>query len=285
MKLLRDHADHLEHLVRVAPLVVVPGADLHEGLVELDAGLDVEDRRAGVAAEVGGDDSLVRVAENALELAFRRSLHRRADLLVGRFLLELDREIDERDVARGNAHGHARELAIELRENLADGLRRARGGRDHVLEDAAATAPILLGRAIDRLLRRRGGVDRGHEAALDAERVVEDLGERRKAVRRAGSVGDDVLAGVRLVVHAIDEHRRSVLGRSAHDHLLGSGRDVGASLLVRKEETRGLDDDIDVELLPGEGRRILLGRNLDLLAVNDEVYAIVSVPCRITNPS
>ena len=141
--LLRDDASHLDDLVRVAPLVVVPSADLDERRVELDAGLDVEDGGLGLVAEVGGDDGLVGIAENALETAggdvgLARLLHRSADLLVRRGLLELGREVDERDVGRGNADGHARELAVERRENLADGLRRARRGRDHVLEDAAA---------------------------------------------------------------------------------------------------------------------------------------------------
>src|ERR1700687_1942465 len=36
------NARHLEHLVRVAPLVVVPGDDLDEGLVQRDAGVCIE---------------------------------------------------------------------------------------------------------------------------------------------------------------------------------------------------------------------------------------------------
>ena len=271
--LLGDDADHLENLVRVAPLVIVPCADLDERLVELDAGLDVENGRACVIAEVGGDDSLVGVAENALELALAGGLHRGADLIVGGFLLELAGEVDEGDVARGNADGHAGELAVESGENLADGLGRARGGRDHVLEDAAATAPILLGGAVNGLLRGGGGVDRRHEAALDAERVVEDLGDRRKAVRGAGSVGDDVLAVVGLVVDAVDEHRGGILGGRGHDDLLGASLDVHAGLLVGEEETGGLDDDFSADLVPLELGRILLGRKADLLAVDNHRVA------------
>ena len=274
LNLLGDDASHLENLVRVAPLVIVPGADLDEGAVKLDAGLDIEDRRAGIAAEVGGNDSLVGVAEDALELALGSFLHRRADFLVGRFLVELDREVDEGDVGRGNAHGHARELAVELGKNLAHRLRSTRGGRNHVLEDATATAPILLGRTVNRLLRSGCSVNRGHEAALDAELVVENLGDRSEAVRGAGSVGDDVLTCVGLVIHAIDEHRGRVLGRSGHDDLLRTGRDVSASLLVRKEEARGLDNDLSTDVAPSESGRILLSRETDLLAIDDEAVAV-----------
>ncbi len=273
-ELLRDDASHLENLVRVAPFVIVPRANLDERRVELNTSLDVEDRGLRAVAEVGRNDRFVRVTEDAREAAFAHALfagflHRRADFLIRRRLLELRRQIDERNVRGRNAHGHTRELAVERRENLADGLRRARGGRDHVLEDAAAAAPVLLGRAVDRLLRRRGGVDRRHQAALDAEVVVEDLRDRREAVRRAGGVGDDVLAGVGRVVDAVDEHRGRVLRRSRHDDLLGARGDVLASLLVREEEARGLDDDLGADFVPLELRRILLSREADLLAIND----------------
>ena len=117
-------------------------------------------------------------------------------------------------------------------------------------------------------------MDRGHEAALDAEGVVENLGDGREAVRRAGSVGDDVLTGVGRVVDAVDEHRGRVLGRSGHDDLLGTGGDVSASLLIGEEETRGLDDDLGADVAPGESGGILLGRETDLLAVNDEIRAL-----------
>ena len=274
--LLGDDASHLKNLVRIAPLVIVPGADLDEGRIELDAGLDVEDRRAGVATEVGRYDGFVGVAEDALELAFGSFLHRRADFLVGGFLLKLDREVDEGDVRGRNANGHTRELAVELGKNLADSLGSTRGGRNHVLEDATATAPILLGRTVNSLLGGGSGVNRGHETALDAELVVENLGDGSQAVRGAGSVGNDVLTGVGLVVDAVDEHRGRVLGRSGHDDLLGASRDVSASLGVLEKEAGGLDDDFSADVAPSESGRILLGREADLLAVNDEVVAVNS---------
>ncbi len=44
--------DEVEHLVRVADLVVIPAYNLNEGRGELDTSLCVEDRSAGVAEEV-----------------------------------------------------------------------------------------------------------------------------------------------------------------------------------------------------------------------------------------
>ena len=75
--------DEVEHLVGVADLVVVPAHDLDERIRQGDTGLGVEDGRARIAEEVGGNDLLVGVAEDALELALAGLLHGRADLIVG----------------------------------------------------------------------------------------------------------------------------------------------------------------------------------------------------------
>src|SRR3546814_7803008 len=45
-RLLRNHPHHLQALVRIAPLVVVPAHQLDEGRVERDAGFGVEGRGA-----------------------------------------------------------------------------------------------------------------------------------------------------------------------------------------------------------------------------------------------
>jgi hypothetical protein len=50
------------------------------------------------------------------------------------------------------------------------------------------------------------GVDRGHQPALDADRIVEHLGHGREAVGGARRVGDDLVIGGQLVVvDAIDD--------------------------------------------------------------------------------
>merc|ERR1719328_908758 len=62
------------------------------------------------------------------------------------------------------------------REAMPDGLGGARGGGDDVVGRRAPAAPVLLARAVDRLLRRGRGVHRRHEALRDAEPVVDHLG-------------------------------------------------------------------------------------------------------------
>src|SRR5699024_6633067 len=174
--------DQLQHLVGVADLVVVPGHNLHEGIREGDAGLGVENGGAGVAQEVGGDNRLVGVAQDALQLALGGLLHGGADLVVGGGLGQVYRQVHHGHVQSGNAHGHTGQLAVELGDNLAHSLGGAGGGGDDVAGSGAAASPVLQGRAVHSLLGGGGGVDRGHQAVGDAELVVENLGDGSQAV-------------------------------------------------------------------------------------------------------
>jgi hypothetical protein len=116
-------------------------------------------------------------------------------------------------------------------------------------------------------------VNGGHKATDNTELVVEDLGDRSQAVGGAGSVGDDGLTSIGLVVHTIYEHRGSVLGRSGHDDLLGTSLDVSLSELGGEEEAGGLYNNVGVEGTPGDVGGILLAEDLNLVAVYDEVVA------------
>jgi hypothetical protein len=147
------------------------------------------------------------------------------------------------------------------------------GGND-VLEDAAAAAPVLVGRAIDGLLRRRGRMHGGHQAALDAPLVMHHLRDRRQAVGGAGGVGDDRLALVGLVVDAEHEHRRVVLRRRRQDHLLRARIEVLLRRGLVEEQAGRLDDDIDADLVPLQVGRIAFLGQADALAIDDDVAAV-----------
>jgi hypothetical protein len=96
----------------------------------------------------------------------------------------------------GNALGSADQLAVELRDDEADGLGSAGGVRDDV--DSAAARErrkvALSLRAVEDHLVAGVGVDGAHDAGLDGSEVVEGLGHRGEAVGGAGSGGDDVVA-------------------------------------------------------------------------------------------
>src|SRR5207247_7131120 len=79
------------HPAREAPLVVVPGEDLAERVVQDPREPGVEDRGVGRAVEVRGDERLLAVEEDALERPRGGLLHGRVHLLLARGLLALAR--------------------------------------------------------------------------------------------------------------------------------------------------------------------------------------------------
>mmetsp|Transcript_17219 Transcript_17219/g.25900 ORF Transcript_17219/g.25900 Transcript_17219/m.25900 type:complete len:334 (+) Transcript_17219:1164-2165(+) len=261
----------LDQAVGVAPLVVIPRDELHEGRGEHDACVGVEDGRMAVALEVGGDHLILSVAHDALPLGGRGlGLDESLDVTVRGLLGQLNGQVDDRDVGRGHAEGHASELAVERGDDLADSFGGAGGGRDDVLPRTTATTPVLARGAIDRLLRGGGGVHGGHEALDDAVLVVDDLGERGEAVSGARGVGEDVdVLLVLQVVDAHDEHRR-IRGGSGDDHLLGAALQVHRCLLNNGEDAGRLADDVRALLPPRNLGRVLDGKEGDLLAVHDQ---------------
>ena len=137
---------------------------------------------------------------------------------------------------------------------------------------AAARAAQILVRTVLQILVLGVGVDGGHQALDDPELVVEHLGQRAKAVRRARRVGDDVLAAVVLVV--VDtEHDRDVLigGRRGDDDLLGAGIQVTLGLGGTGEDAGRLHHHVDTQITPGQRRRSLFDlQRLDLGGTDDD---------------
>src|SRR5215475_5802400 len=79
---LHQRDGHVEHAVRKTPLVVVPAQHLDERAAH-DARLRrVVDAGQRVVVEVDRDKRLLVDAEDALELALARLLHRRVDLVL-----------------------------------------------------------------------------------------------------------------------------------------------------------------------------------------------------------
>lgn len=213
-------------------------------------------------------------ASLTLEVALGGLLDSLLDLVVGSTLLDADSQVDNGDVGGGDTHGHASELAVEVRNDLADGLGGTSAAGNDVLSSGTATTPVLGGRAVDDLLGGSVGVDGGHETLNDGELVVDDLGERGQAVGGAGRVGEHVDVGlVGLVVDAHDEHG-GISGGSRDDNLLGTTLQVSASLVLGGEDTSGLDDVVGAGLAPGNLGGVLLCVELDGLAVDLQVVAI-----------
>ena len=113
---------------------------------------------------------------------------------------------------------------------------------------------------VDRGLVAGIGVDRGHEAMVDADGVVDHEGHRRQAVGGAGGVGDDdAVGGLQLVVVDAIDHRKVFVGRRGRDqNLLGARGQMLAGLFTRGENAGAFHGDIDLVLAQGSsaGSRI-----------------------------
>jgi len=113
-------------------------------------------------------------------------------------------------------------------------------------------------------------VDGGHETLDNGEVIVDDLGERGKAVGGARSVGDNLNVGlVGLLVDTHDVHR-SIGRRSRDDNLLGSSLQMCLGLLGGGEDTGGLDDVVGTGLAPWDIGRVAGRVELDYLAIDLE---------------
>ena len=86
---------------------------------------------------------------------------------------------------------------------------------------------------------------------LDADRVVEHLGDRRQAIGRARGVGDDlVVLGQLVVVDAVDDGEVGAVGGRRDQHALGAGGQMRRRLVLRGEDAGALEGDVDAQLLP-----------------------------------
>ena len=107
-------------------------------------------------------------------------------------------------------------------------------------------------------------MDRGHEALVDADGVVEHFGDGRETVGRAGGVGDDlVLLGQLVVVDAVDHGEVGAVGRRRYQHALGAGDQMRRGLIFRCEEAGAFERNVDAEVLPRQLGRVALGGDLD----------------------
>lgn len=258
--------------VGVTPLVVVPAANLDHVATDHVGEAGVEDAGVRVGNDVLEHESVLGVLENALERALGSLLHGSVHLLHRHVALEDGDEVGQGARRGRHAEGSTVEQALELGNHLTDSLGSTGGGGDDVDGGGAHAASVLV-RQIQNALVVRVGVNRAHHALLDAPLVVEHLHHRGKAVRRAGSVGHDVVLGriVLVVVDADAERQVRILGGSGDEHLLGTGLQVTLSLLASREQTRGLQNHVHAQLLPGQLVRAQhAAEDLDLVAVHHQ---------------
>jgi hypothetical protein len=115
---------------------------------------------------------------------------------------------------------------------------------------------------------------RGHEAMLDADGVVQDLCDRREAVRGAGRVRNhDMVARQLLMVDAIDDGQIDAVGGGRNQHALGARRQMRRCALLRGEDAGAFERNIDAQFLMRQLGRVPNRRHLQILAVHDHTVA------------
>ena len=180
-----------------------------------------------------------------------------------------DLEIDHGNIGRRHANSDAVEPAFELGQNEADGLGRARRGRDHG-EGRRARAVKVLVKCVECRLVSRIGVNRGHESLVDADGVIDHLGYWRQAVGGTGRIGyDDVLTAELVVVDPIDDSQVGILARRRDENTLGAGFEMGRCLLLGGEEARALKGNVDAQLLPWKSSGIFDSGDFDAPVIDD----------------
>ena len=218
-----------------------------------------------------GHDRRIGILQIPLQRTIRRRPVRRLNLLDRHLTTHLHRQIRRRPRRRGHPDRVPVQLALQLRHDQPDRLRRTRARRHHVYRRRPRPPQILV-RPVLQILIRRVGVDRGHQTPLDPRQVIEHLRQRRQAVRRARRVRDDVLSTV--VVPVVDpHHQRQVRTRRRRrdDHLLRPGLQMLGRTLPLGEDPRRLQHHIDAQVLPRQRRRIPHRQTLEPLAVDHDV--------------
>ena len=114
--------------------------------------------------------------------------------------------------------------------------------------------------AVERRLVAGIGVDGGDMATLDADRVIEHLGDRGQAICGAGGVGDDdVLRGQLVMIDAKNNGLVGILGRGRTEHALGAALDMRHRRRLVVELAGAFHNQINAHRLPGQLRGVAIG--------------------------
>jgi len=207
-------------------------------------------------------------SKHTLERTLGSLLEDSLDLIVRSTLFKTAGQVNNGNVGCWDTEGHSSELAVKLWDDLSDSLGGTSAAGNDVLSSGTASTPVLRRWAIDGLLGGGVGVDGGHETLNDTKLIVDDLGERSKAVGCAGCVGDDL--NIRLVGLLVDTHNvhGGIGRRSRDDNLLSTALQVSLGLLGGGEDTGRLDNVVCTSLAPWDLGWVLLGVELDSLAID-----------------
>lgn len=114
--------DQINNAVGVPVLIVIPRHQLDKGAGEHDASLGIKDGGMSVSNKVGGHNLVFGVLHDSFHGSISRLLDLSADLIISGLLAQSDGQVDDGDVGGRHAEGHAGQLAVQGRDDLADSL-------------------------------------------------------------------------------------------------------------------------------------------------------------------
>src|SRR5574344_1160795 len=96
--------DQVNNLVKVTNLVIIPRNNLYECICQSDTSFSIEDRCQWAAKEVRRNDSFVCVTQDTFQVCLRSFLHCSADFVVRSSLLQVNGQVNNRNVQSRNTH-------------------------------------------------------------------------------------------------------------------------------------------------------------------------------------
>merc|ERR1719422_1314078 len=187
------HVDRqIDQAIRIAPLVVIPGHQLHKVIIQSNASVHIEDRRGLAANKISRDHFVLCPIQDSFHVTSGGLLHCCNDGVILGGLLQAASQIHNRNVWRGDAESHASQLPIHCRHHLANCLCCTGGGWNDVLRCTTPSTPVLSASrgAIHSELRGCHGMHSRHEAFNNAKLLVDNLGERGEAIRGTRCIRD-----------------------------------------------------------------------------------------------
>src|SRR3981081_1008472 len=107
-------------------------------------------------------------------------------------------------------------------------------------------------RQTQKLLIVGVGVNGGHGATVNAKCLLQNFGDRRQAIRGAGSIGDHVVfrSVVSVVVDAENKGRVWTIGRRRNNDFLDRSAQMFLRISTLGKKSRGFNDDVRAHRWP-----------------------------------